>query len=72
MRHKAEMQAENDRLRSWLTDANKALVFADGLCVSLTGRGLAGFYAEDCEWAQNALARADCHPRGRFDSVNQP
>lgn len=42
------------------------LVFADGLCVSETGRTLADLYAEDYAPAQEALRAAGCWPRGSF------
>lgn len=54
---------ETDRL---LAATQAVLVFADGLCVSETGRALADLYAEDYAPAQEALKAAGCWPRGSF------
>lgn len=51
------VEAEIERLR-------ELLVFADGAAVTGLGLALADLYASDCEWAQETLARAGCHPRG--------
>jgi hypothetical protein len=45
-----------------LRAAREVLVFADGLAVANTGFPLAALYAEDCEWAQQALKAAGCFP----------
>jgi hypothetical protein len=60
-----QLEAVATELRSLLDDAQKVLVFADGLAVLHTGMALADLYAEDCDYAQNALSEAGCHPRGR-------
>lgn len=47
-----------------IENLQKLLLFADGLAVSQTGFALADLYAEDCEWAQQALQDAGCYERG--------
>lgn len=60
-----QLQSIATELRSLLDDAQKVLVFADGLAVTHTGLALADLYAEDCDYAQQALHEAGCHPRGK-------
>lgn len=55
--------AEVERLRDELADARRVLQFADGNSCVISGWPLARLYAEDCEWAQNALRAAECHDR---------
>jgi hypothetical protein len=58
----AATAADVPALVAELRAAREVLVFADGLAVANTGFPLAALYAEDCEWAQQALKAAGCFP----------
>lgn len=54
-----------------LDATRKVLGFADGNCVANTDFALADLYAEDCQWAQDALSAAGCHPRGKIPALRR-